>query len=125
MSTNGLPDVTGSPSIIIGGTTYTLRWSQLAQFELSEAGFSPADMFEAMRKKDPRALSHTYRLFAAMLAHNFTDKGLPIPDGRHWATVMPNDKVVEMYTAIGDALKNEAAPQVPTPATAELQPQPS
>ncbi len=129
MSANGLPDVTGAPSIIIGGTTYTLRWSQLAQFELSEAGYSISEMLTAMKEQKPSAVAHSYRLFAAMLAHNFTDKGLPIPDARHWASVMPNDKVVEMFTAISDALGKAAAPAValrePGKSEAEPQAQPS
>lgn len=107
MSSNGLPDVTGAPSIIIGGTTYTLRWSQLAQFELSESGYTISQMLDVILKAgEPRAHAYSYRLFAAMVAHNFIDKGLPIPDARFWASVIPNEKVAELFSVIREALLN-------------------
>ena len=99
-----------APSITVRGRTYSLKFSLLAQFKLSEMGLSPMQSLFAISKLGPDAIALTMKLLTAFTAHNFVDAGQPVPSPDWWASVIPEEQWGEVCAAIAKALPKPAPP---------------
>ena len=99
-----------SPSITVRGRPYSLKFSLLAQFKLSEMGLSPMQSLVTISKLGPDAIALTIKLLVAFTAHNFVDSGQPVPSPEWWASVIPDEQWGEVCAAIAKALPKPAPP---------------
>ena len=100
------------PSITIGDSTYTLKWTLLSRY-----------IFGKLRRKGEilSDLTTTLDFFAAAVAHNFEAMGQPIPGPENWAARIPPEKWQEVCDVT--AKMAAASPKsLPSAATAQARP---
>lgn len=108
--------ITGSPikypSISLGGATYTLKYSTLAEYVADDLKVNLSDFIYGLREKNTGLFSNFLKLFSAMVAHNFVALKQPIPTPEQWAALVdaePEDKrqakVAELCEAVGQCLR--------------------
>jgi L-amino acid N-acyltransferase YncA len=112
-----MPDpITGSPvtypTVSIGGATYTLRFSFLAELVADELKLDVRALFDTLRSGNVGKLSAMMKLFSAMVAHNFVSLRQDVPTPEQWAARLedlPDDermaKFQDICQAVGDCLR--------------------
>lgn len=105
-------------TISILGTTYTLKWSLLARYLMSQrwgqSGQGPGGN-----------ISRCLDLFAFAVAHNFQEQGKSILTPEQWAAIIPDEQWNEVcrVTAQLDAqIAAERAKMMPAADLAQAQP---
>lgn len=107
MSTNGIAQMPpiDFPSVKIGNETLTLKMSILAAFLLDTWGIAPESVGPMLTNfTGPGRYSLMWKLFAAMVAHNYVDKNLPYPSPEQWLLKLKSADVQPIFTKIIDAL---------------------
>lgn len=120
------------PTVTVGGETFSVRYSIVAEFKISELGLEPLKLLEGIRhdSRDPHKAFWMYSLFAACVAHNFIAKGLKPLTPEEWMlrvqSLVPelevNEKLREMCTAVFQAIvKRWPVPKTTAPTPAQDQ----
>lgn len=113
-TTNQEPPIS-DPVVMIGARTYTVVYDLRAEFKLSEWDLDPRKMMEILWKFEPvkkadgtpemnengtpkvalqvsaKSLSYILNLWAACVAHNFSDAGEIAPTGEQWSIRINSD----------------------------------
>ena len=79
------PSAINWPTITIGEHTLTVRWTFYAQWLLSKRGVNVKDLATVVKDRDPSLINVMVECFAAAVAENFKQMGLPVPDADYWA----------------------------------------
>ncbi len=72
------------PAVVIGGHTFTLKYSLLADFVLDRRGIDTTQIVTVLRSNKPGRNSLVIELFAACVAHNFVELGEKVPTPEEW-----------------------------------------
>ena len=131
------------PRVQIGKQTLEVKWSILAEYILSNWGIDPTEVNrivfsmkmetpevkddagqvtqQARWSVDPRYASKMFELFAACVAHNYTQLAQDPPKAIYWATIIEDDQWLPLTKAVYEAMgkRRTAARQMMTPAPAE------
>jgi hypothetical protein len=98
------------PSITVRGRAYTLKFSLLAQFKISDMGLDPNRALLSIVNKQPDAIAMAMKLLVGFTAHNFVEAGQPIPPAEWWASVIPEEDWGVICEAMGKALPKPKPP---------------
>lgn len=115
--TTGAPAL--DPTVEIGGTVYTLRFSFMAQYEADRLGVNLRDFINGLKATRTGTLSSFVALLAAMVAHNFIAARQEAPAPEYWAMqldLMPEAKRAGVFNTVaqvlGEWLKKQASEAV-------------
>jgi hypothetical protein len=103
---NGAP-AANDPVITLAGQTYSLRFSFIAQYEADKLKVNLRDFVGGLRTNNAGTLSTFVALFAAMVAHNFTAMGQPVPTPDYWVGLLDGqtaEKRGEVFQLVADVL---------------------
>ena len=107
-----MPDpITGSPiqfpTITIGGATYSLRFSLLAELVADQLGLDTPNFFSDLQTKNTGKVTAFTRMFAAMVAHNFVAIKQTPPTPEQWMETLdalPDGQGAAKFREICDAV---------------------
>jgi hypothetical protein len=74
---NGSP--LGGRVVTLKGVTYRLRWNTLAELTADSLGVNVRDMFNGLRENNVGQLTAFFKMFSAMVAHQFYPAEPPSP----------------------------------------------
>jgi hypothetical protein len=74
---NGSP--LGGATVTLKGVTYRLRWNTLAELTADSLGVNIRDMFNGLRENNVGQLTAFFKMFSAMVAHQFYPAEPPSP----------------------------------------------
>lgn len=130
MSPNGitkLPPIQ-YPTVTIGGKILTLKVDNLALYMLDSWGVDLTTIglqlaLDEHGNGKPGRIVLSWRLFAAMVAHNYV-RASQIPSPQEWAALIQPEQATEIFTAVNEAMlkARPAAAQAPAP-TAQQKPE--
>ncbi len=118
------------PRITVAGQSLEVKLSLLAEFVLSGLGLDLANAVAVLRANDLRKYSMLLKLFTAMVAHNFAERGQEYPSPEAWALQIDKqeDKAAQLtaiYQAVYDVIVKELEKNAPKPvAQMPAQPEP-
>lgn len=72
------------PTIEIGGATYSLRFSLVAELIADELGLDITDFFASLRTRNSGKLTAYMKLFSAMVGHHFIGLHQQPPTHHDW-----------------------------------------
>lgn len=104
------------PIITIGGGSFSLRFSFIAQYEADRLRVNLVDFIAGLKTNNTGTLSSFVALFASMVAHNFTAIGQPVPTPEYWASMLDRetrDKRSEVFGRVADVLAAWLKEQAP------------
>lgn len=118
------------PRVIVAGQSLEVKLSLLAEFALSGLGLDLPHAIAILRAADDlRRPATLLKLFTAMVAHNFAERGQAYPSPEDWALQVekqsdkPADKQAQLsamydavYAVILTALRESAEKNAPKPA---------
>lgn len=128
------------PRVTIGKQTLEVKFSMLAEFILSQWGIDTNEIFGVLAtlqpgkpavvaedgtvvepaqkaKADPRFTSKIFELFAACVAHNYTQLSQQPPQAIYWASVIEEGQFPELARSVYEAMgKRRTVAQKTAPA---------
>jgi hypothetical protein len=119
MSPNGITKVPpiSYPTVVIDGQSLSFKVDNLAIVLLDSWGVDVEQVGPQLRQKIGR-IALSWKLFAAMVAHNFVKVGKPIPTWEEWAARIAIGDTKEIFAAVQEAMVKAAPPAVTNPAAA-------
>ncbi len=118
------------PRVTVAGQVLEVKLSLLAEFVLSGLGLDLANAVAVLRANDLRKYSMLLKLFTAMVAHNFAERGQEYPSPEAWALQIDKQEdkagqLTAIYQAVYDVIVKELEKNAPKPVTAmPAQPEP-
>ncbi len=118
------------PRITVAGQSLEVKLSLLAEFVLSGLGLDLANAVAVLRANDLRKYSMLLKLFTAMVAHNFAERGQEYPSPEAWALQIDKQEdnaaqLTAIYQAVYDVIVKELEKNAPQPvAQMPAQPEP-
>lgn len=99
------------PAVVIGGRTFTLKYSLLADFVLDRRGIDTTQIIPTLKSNKAGRNSLVIELFAACVAHNFVELGEKVPTPEEWCLRLGADQLRD----IGAKLVKALFPNLPAP----------
>lgn len=129
MSPNGITQLSpiAYPTVTVKGEILSVKLSNLAIFLLDGWGVDIDTITPQLRSGKPGRIALSWKLFAAMVAHNYVSRKQQYPSPEEWADRIPLGEAKALFAAIDEALGKvqplaEAPNQTAAPeAGAELQ----
>lgn len=109
------------PTIKVGDTTYTLKYSLLAQYVLDKAGVDVRRAPQILQSDQTGRVALMLDLFAACVAGNFVDLNQSIPTATQWAQRIPSEQFGECCQKVIAAIAKVRPAAVPGQATPAIQ----
>ncbi len=122
------------PRVTVAGQPLEVKLSLLAEFVLSGLGLDLANAVSVLRANDLRKYAMLLKLFTAMVAHNFAERGQDYPSPEQWALQIDKqpDKAEQLtgiynavYAVIVKKLEEQAEKNAPKPVTQMPAPDPT
>ena len=108
------------PQVVIGNEILTLKVSLLAGFLLDSWGVQTDQLGALLQKEGPGRFSLMFKLFGALVAHNYVENHLAYPSPEEWALKIPQEQVGEIFAKINEAMVKAKPAAVPAMAPAEV-----
>lgn len=81
------------PTVTIGSQIYTLKATGLYSYLLDQWGVNMATLVEQINTPGPGRFSLIVKLFAALVAHTYVERGKPVLTPEQWALKLEADHV--------------------------------